>query len=78
MKQSEQITAPLGTGAVILTECSNTSGVFFPKLTILLPAWVEHGLSSESVVVHHPAQSMELHATQVEQLYAFLKGYYNT
>jgi hypothetical protein len=75
MKQGEQITASLGTGAVILNECSNDPIHRIPIMTIMLPAWEEVRMG-DSFAIHHPAKSMELHASQVERLYAFLKGYY--
>ncbi len=77
MKQSEQISAILGTGTVVLTECSNDLNHLRPKITIMLPAWVEYG-AYENAAVHHPATSLELNSNQVEQLYTFLKGYYTS
>lgn len=79
MNQSQQISAPLGNGAIVLTECSSDPQQPYPKLTIMLPASVEEAQAYQGVYsIHHVAQSLDLHATQVAQLYAFLKGYYES
>jgi hypothetical protein len=72
MKQSEIITTNIGCGAVTIMECSNdTSEQKIPSLTILQPAYQnpDNGFIT-------PAHSMELGSIATNQLYQFLKKYY--
>lgn len=79
MKQSEQISAPVGIGAATIYECSNDAPrVRIPRLTITLPAhtYVSNQGHSDAFQVNHPAESVMLQDEAVRELYNFLHGYF--
>lgn len=71
MNQSESIITQIDCGAGIIRELSNTPTYKLPSLTILQPAYQDP--SSGHIT---PAHSMELGSIGTEQLYKFLKKYY--
>jgi len=81
MNQSQTIVAPLGNGAVMLTEYSNTPTHKLPVITILLPAnpeFVSNQGYADAIHAPQPAQSLQLHAAQTKALYDFLHSYFNS
>lgn len=71
MQQGEIITAPMGTGAIHLRECSNAPASAIPHVTLMQPEW--HDPDTGHIT---PAKSMELQSAQVLALYKFLRAYY--
>ena len=74
MKQGEATTAPMGDSTLLLRECSNgmvTTPKKVPHLTLMQP-------DRDDDEARHvtPAKSMVLTGSEVEQLYQFLKAYY--
>lgn len=83
MKQGEQTTHTLGTGALIIRECSNGTGTNpdqhkLPRLTMVLPeeTYVQNEGCSDAIVVREPARSLQLEYQAAKQLYAALKSYF--
>lgn len=71
MKQGEVITAPMGTGAIHLRECSNTPAVSLPVVMVMQPEYQDPDSGHIT-----PAKSMELNSGEVLALYKLLRGYY--
>ena len=80
MKQGESVAAVLGSGAMVIRECSRSETLRLPALTLMYPAdygYVQNGGCSDQAVIDTPARSFEIsNSVQVRQLYEFLKDYF--